>query len=337
MNIKNNYYLAVIFVTAALLISSVFASASITQSSNKIDEKDSMVLSFLDWTELNFYGQDWGIDADGPANPPVGDVEDFGQHALRMGYDPFGPDATAWYMFDIGEDIVDEGGLQVGIYFCDWAIIPGFAGPDLSIYNWEDDSWTTWVNIGGQDNYIWMWKAPTNSNKYVLNGLVWVRIYAEALDDTILDTVGVKYMPGPDLECDGNLKWIRVKPGSTVADTFTVQNIGSPGTTLEWQITEWPEWGTWNFNPSSGDLASGDGAFTIQISVVAPNDPRTEFTGELKVVNEYCSSDYEIIPISLSTPRNINLNSRSSPLENFRSNSQILQSIIKAINQPSNI
>jgi len=304
MKIKNTCGMIGVFVISILVASSIFASANTLESTDEIIKDSSMAPTSLNWIEQTYFGQDWDIDADGPANPPAGDVEDFGEHSIRMGYAPFGPDATAWYMFDIGEDIVDEGGLQVGIYFCDWAIIPGFSGPDLSVYNWAENSWTTWENIGGQDNYIWVWKAPLNSNKYVLNGLVWVRIYAEALDDTVLDTVGVKYIPGPDLECEGSLGWVKVAPGSTVTGNLYVKNVGYVGTTLNWCIAEWPEWGTWTFNPSSGELTPGDGAFTVQVSVVAPNEKEQTFTGELKVINEDCDSDYEIISISLSTPQN---------------------------------
>ena len=112
--------------------------------------------------------------------------------------------------------------------------------------------------------------------------------------------------PVPDLYCIGSLSWTDVKPGSTVTDTFKVQNVGDPGSLLDWEITEWPQdWGTWTFTPSSGeDLTPEDGSVTIEVEVVAPDEKNEEFSGEVKVVNLEDPDDFELIDVSLSTPRN---------------------------------
>jgi len=39
-----------------------------------------------------------------------------------------------------------------------------------------------------------------------------------------------------NLDCDGSLNWIDVPAGSTVTGNFTVENIGDPGSRLEWII-----------------------------------------------------------------------------------------------------
>ena len=50
------------------------------------------------------------------------------------------------------------------------------------------------------------------------------------------------------------------------------------------------------------NLKPGDGPVTVEVDVVAPDDPETEFTGEIKIVNSENPYDYCIIDISLATP-----------------------------------
>ena len=108
-----------------------------------------------------------------------------------------------------------------------------------------------------------------------------------------------------DLKCDGTLSWNNVKPGSTATGSFTVENIGTSFSKLDWEIESYPEWGTWTFIPEEGNgLIPEAGSVTISLSVKVPNERSQEFSGYLKVVNKWNSSDYEIIQISISTPRN---------------------------------
>jgi V8-like Glu-specific endopeptidase len=109
----------------------------------------------------------------------------------------------------------------------------------------------------------------------------------------------------PDLDCDGELSWTDVEPGSTVEDSFTVSNIGEPGSLLDWRVREWPTWGNWTFTPIEGnDQTPEDGPVTVQVSVEAPNEQNTEYTGEIRIVNMEDSEDSCIIQTSLVTPRN---------------------------------
>lgn len=115
-----------------------------------------------------------------------------------------------------------------------------------------------------------------------------------------------------DLECEGSLSWSDVKPGSTVTGSFKVKNVGTPGSKLDWEVTEWPkDWGTgWAFNPLSGsDLTPEDGKVTVQVSVTAPDEKNKEFTGDVIVVNMENSSDKCTIPVYLKTPFNLASNS----------------------------
>ena len=107
----------------------------------------------------------------------------------------------------------------------------------------------------------------------------------------------------PDLDCDGSLSWTDVKPGETVTGSFKVKNIGESGSKLDWEVKTWPSWGTWTFTPSSGTgLTPAMGWINVDVEVIGPDEQNEEFTGEVKVINSDDSSDFCIIPVSLSTP-----------------------------------
>ena len=110
----------------------------------------------------------------------------------------------------------------------------------------------------------------------------------------------------PDLECEGSLSWVDIKPGATVNGNFQVQNIGDEGSLLNWKITSFPNWGNWTFNPEFGvNLTPEYGQLTVQVSVVAPDKENSEFQGDLRVENLDNSSDFGLIPVYLKTPKNI--------------------------------
>lgn len=108
----------------------------------------------------------------------------------------------------------------------------------------------------------------------------------------------------PDLQCDGTLSWTNIKPGSQVTGTFTVENVGDPGSTLDWEIKEWPNWGTWTFSPTSGTgLMPSHGSIDIFVSVTAPTQQNKQFTGIVRVNSLTDASDYCEIDAYLKTPR----------------------------------
>jgi hypothetical protein len=98
---------------------------------------------------------------------------------------------------------------------------------------------------------------------------------------------------------------MEVKTGSIVTGSFTIENVGDPDSEINWEITEWPAWGTWTFTPiSEDDLSPEDGAVTVQVSVVAPDEQNQEFTGEVRIVDTENLNEYCIIHASLATPKN---------------------------------
>jgi hypothetical protein len=108
----------------------------------------------------------------------------------------------------------------------------------------------------------------------------------------------------PDLECDGSLSWTDVKPGGVVTGSFTVKNVGDPGSLLNWKIESYPPWGSWSFSPSSGtNLKPEDGSVTVSVTVGVPDEEEASFSGDVKVVNQDDSSDTCTIPVSLTTPK----------------------------------
>ncbi len=106
------------------------------------------------------------------------------------------------------------------------------------------------------------------------------------------------------MECNGELNFNEVIPGSVVSGTIGVQNVGMAGSELDWEIESYPDWGTWTFSPDSGfDLIPEDGEILVDVEIVAPEDPETEFTGEVKIVNSNNPYDFCIISVVLVTHR----------------------------------
>jgi hypothetical protein len=116
--------------------------------------------------------------------------------------------------------------------------------------------------------------------------------------------VSPEELTGPNLDCSGTLSWTRIKPGATVTGSFQVRNIGGNGTLLNWTInTSSISWGTWSYTPQSGEnLTPENGPLTVHVSVVAPDDARTHFEGYLRVENQQNPDDFNLIPVTLSTP-----------------------------------
>ncbi|MDH7517080.1 MAG: hypothetical protein QHH19_01870 [Candidatus Thermoplasmatota archaeon] len=162
--------------------------------------------------------------------------------------------------------------------------------PDIKI---AEDIVETWFEPGKleyETTYYWKVYAR-DSHGAVTQGPIW--------------SFTTELTPEPDLNCYGSLSWTAVPPGGTVNSSFTVENIGEPDSLLDWEVIEWPDWGTWSFDPINGyNLKPEDGAITVNVTVVAPDEKNKVFTGEIKIVNKENVNDFEIVTVSLTTPRN---------------------------------
>jgi hypothetical protein len=151
--------------------------------------------------------------------------------------------------------------------------------------------------VNAQEQYVGLTiRAETFGGLWVTEGGVFPKLTIETIPE-----------PEPDLGCDGSLGWDDVKPGATVTGQFAVGNMGEIGSLLNWKVDSWPSWGTWTFTPNEGTgLAKGDWT-TITVTVIAPDEKKKEFDGNVTLVNIDDPSDYCIIPVSLTTPLKQNL------------------------------
>jgi len=108
-----------------------------------------------------------------------------------------------------------------------------------------------------------------------------------------------------DLISDGSFNWTEIQPGEIVTGSFSVANNGTPLSYLNWEIYQWPSWGTWTFSQSSGvALTPEEGPQIIQVNVEAPhtNVPDT-YTGKITIINSDNPDDYEVIDAIMITPK----------------------------------
>jgi hypothetical protein len=158
-------------------------------------------------------------------------------------------------------------------------------------------------------------KSSANPGEsYYKNGSTWYDLYDyEFIDPSWDETANFcikalvsDYVPTvPDLDCEGVLSWSDVKTGEEVNRSITVENIGDSSSLLDWEVSDWPDWGDWIFTPLSGNnLKLEDGEFEVKVTVIAPEDKNEEFTGEVIIVNKENISDFCTIDVSLATAKN---------------------------------
>lgn len=163
----------------------------------------------------------------------------------------------------------------------------------------------------GADGRTIVKSVAHEAESYYKSGSSWVDLYDYSFSDPTWDHTANFCIKGyttgwiptyPDLECEGELSWAKVKPGATVMGNFTVQNIGEPDSSLDWMVVEWPSWGEWTFTPESGTgLKPEDGAINVLVHVVAPKD-REEYNGTIKIVNTHDPGDFDTITVYMKTP-----------------------------------
>ncbi len=110
---------------------------------------------------------------------------------------------------------------------------------------------------------------------------------------------------GSDLEVtEYSLNWEKVKPGSIKTGYIKLRNAGLPYSKLDWEIVDYPDWGTWSFEPSHGeDLTPEDWVTMVNVTVTAPNEVNAIKQGEIKIVNKQNPDDFVVLRVTLSTPK----------------------------------
>jgi len=107
-----------------------------------------------------------------------------------------------------------------------------------------------------------------------------------------------------DLSCDGELIWTFQKPGDTIYGSFSVENIGNPGSNLDWNITDWPNDGVWSFSPKNGkNLKPEHGPVTIEVEITLPDESNKEISGSVIIKNIDAANDNCDIPVQITTPK----------------------------------
>jgi len=124
----------------------------------------------------------------------------------------------------------------------------------------------------------------------------------------------------PDLDCSGRwIGWEDVLPEAMIDASFTLWNTGDSGSFLNWEITEWPNWGLWFFDPINGsNLTPEKGKVVVDVLVIAPHEKSHSYNGKIKIVNLDDENDFFTINVCLKTPKE--KNSRFSVLlfEHFK-------------------
>lgn len=100
---------------------------------------------------------------------------------------------------------------------------------------------------------------------------------------------------GPDLYCLGSVGEDPVRPGQVIKGHFFVLNIGEAGSLLDWEISDWPDWGTdWTFNPSSGEDLSPFHPVKVCVTFKAPTpDEQIYYWGRIEVCAVDNPDDFE--------------------------------------------
>jgi hypothetical protein len=167
------------------------------------------------------------------------------------------------------------------------------------------------VRSTSSQSYWWLRQSNTSGDPYkrgqawqsVDNGIHWGSLNDNNFFvDCAFQTYS--YISQPDLQCKGTLRWTNITPGGSVIGDFTVENIGTPLSHLNWKIDSWSSWGTWTFSPSSGqNLKPEDNPIRVLVSIEAPNITKAKLTGMVKIININDVSDFCIIEASLNTSK----------------------------------
>jgi len=108
----------------------------------------------------------------------------------------------------------------------------------------------------------------------------------------------------PQLDAYDEINLRGAKAGSKIDTDIYIENVGEEQSSLFWQITDYPDWGTWSFSSLSGDyLKPESGAEKISVSIRLPMQRNTELTGEITIINREDANNEISIPVYIKTSK----------------------------------
>jgi C1A family cysteine protease len=238
-----------------------------------------------------------------------GDWTNWGSNGMHCDnlIDPFVED---YIYYDFELPCPDYEKIWIGVEFDSDASVPWYDGPDIEIpedpnHYGTDDSWVKIKkSMGNPELLEWHWFEVRNT--HISNsGHIRFRVLCTGGGHVKIDDVAVRLIKtraiisGPS---DQKLFRSYITPGTQVSGSFKLENIGEPCSELDWEVIQWPTWGTWTFTPSNGeDLTINDGEQIVQVSVVAPYIGEEIFVGNIRVINKENIANYIEIPVRLTT------------------------------------
>ena len=214
-----------------------------------------------------------------------------------------------------GSVIAEHDGWELPLVFGEWAHFLAIIDLDTDYYEmYYEDELLEYKE----------WTAGPNNDYAGILEIQCLDLFASGATALYYDDIAFRAYgspPEPDLSAAGEINFVNVTAGSTNTGTITLTNAGSAGSTLNWDIESYPDWGTWTFSPDGGSTDFGN-LVNIEVSIVAPDEQESAFTGEIKLVNIDNTDDFTIIQCSLSTPK-----VKQSFIHRFIDNFPILRSI----------
>jgi hypothetical protein len=149
------------------------------------------------------------------------------------------------------------------------------------------------------------WGGPSDGWYLVPDELPYNLNFLEGVIVDIFDAYDESHLKG-----SGMLNWDSVKKGSTINGSFTLENIGNPGETIDWEIVDYPTWGTWTFTPANGlNLTPESGPISIEVSVKTSVKKNAHYTGHITIKSLADPKDFCVIHVSLTTPKSFEYHS----------------------------